>query len=284
MIAVERDQYNPEVSTDADLAAVVIEVACPGGPLLVDPASGIINRNGVWSDRDLLAVDGGKLQRLCLASESSLPDAVRVRGRLALDDKAETLTGEMTIELSGLFVNTEELRTDEQKKSRLQSIVEGIMPILEVTEFSVSHLSADQLSAHVSVKSKEEPDKVYDRRMLTLAPDTPALAEAHLPLGPSMRRTPIQLPGLLTDDVSLHIKLPEGFKAVILPRPLEAVSGQWGRIAQTVEPKDGAVQITRRVSFDVRTIQPADYALLRDAVRALRSDGARSIVLEEVTE
>lgn len=285
-VAVEREHYDPNVPTDAALAAVVIEVADPGGAIRLEPSSGILNPNGAWRDRDLLYLDAGKLQGLALASESSYPDAVQVRGRLVLGDQAEKLTGELTIELTGLFVNPEELRSDDQKRSRLQSIVTGIMPNLKVSDFSVSHLSHDQLSAQASVESKEPPEEVYDRRRLVLAVDTPVLAEAHLPLDRSKRRMPIQLAGHLSEDLRLRIQLPDGWKPTILPAPLDAVTGQWGRIAQTVDAdtQDNAVQIARQVSFEVRTIQPNDFTVIREAVRALRNDRARSLVIEEATE
>ncbi|HUU85469.1 MAG TPA: DUF3857 domain-containing protein [Phycisphaerae bacterium] len=285
-IAVEREQYDPSVSTDADLAAVVIEVAGPHGPIWLEPSSGILNRNGAWRDRDLLYVDGGKLQQFALASVTSEPDAVRVRGRLVLGEKAEKLTGELTIDLTGSFVNPEELRDDDQKRSRIESIVKGIMPDLKVTDFSVSQLSQSQLSAHASVESTEEPEKVYERRRLVLATDTPVLAEAHLPVEHSMRRTPIQLSGRFAEDVRVRIQLPEGWKPVVLPEPLETVNGQWGRITQTVDvdAEANAVQIVRQIGFQGPTIQPGDYAAVRDAVRAVRSERARSLVIEKTTE
>lgn len=280
--AVDGNTFDEQVSTDADLVALVIEPSVYGGPIWWEPSSGIVNPNGAWRDQVLLYIDSGKLQRLAaFASPRSQPDTARVRGQLVLDDKAERLTGSLNLELTGLFINPEELRTDEQKRSRITSIVGGVIPDLKVTDFSVSHLSRDRFVAQASVESKEPPAEVYARRLVALAADTPVLVQAHLPLGRSARRTPIRLPAPMSEDVRLRIKLPEGWNPVILPEALPPATGKWGRIAQQVEADDGAIRIVRQVSFESQTIEPEDFAAVREAARALRSDACRSLVIEQ---
>ncbi|MHC4064079.1 MAG: DUF3857 domain-containing protein [Planctomycetota bacterium] len=280
-VAVVRDTFSPEVPTDSALSAVAIEVTTGGGPIRLAPSTGVINPNGPWRDRDLLLVDSGELEQFAaFASESSRPDAVQVRGQLALGEDAEELTGSLNIELTGLFINPEKLRSDDQKRSLLESIIAGLVPDLKLTDFSVSHLSEDRFVAQASVEAKEPPAEVYDRRLLMIAVDTPVLAEAHLPLDRSLRRTPIRLPGHLTEDLRLRIELPDDWKPVILPRPLEAANGKWGRISQTIESDDDAVRLVRQVSFNVLTIEPDDFATVREAVRTLRSEACRSLLIE----
>ena len=281
-VAVDGNTFDEKVPTDGDLVALVVEPSVYGGPIWWEPSSGIINPNGAWRDRALLYFESEKLQKLAaFASPRSQPDTARVRGQLVLDDKAEKLTGSLNLELTGLFINPEELRTDEQKRSRITSVVGGVIPDLKVTGFSVSHLSRDRFVAQASVESKEPPAEVYDRRLVVLAAETPVLTQAHLPLHRSARRTPIRLAAPMLEDVRLGIKLPDGWKPVILPRALPAAGGGWGRIAQQVEAEDGAVRIMRQLSFESRTIEPEDFAAMREAVRGLGSDACRSLVIEQ---
>ena len=280
-IAVERNSFAPEVPTDTDLAAVVIEVPAPGGTVWLEPSAGVINPNSHWRDRDVLYVENGRLQQFAaFATESSQPDAARVRGVVKLDEKAEKLTGQLNIELTGLFVNPENLRDDKKRHSRIESIVSKVLPDMKVTDSSVSHLSQHRFVARASVESKKAPTEVYSRRLVTLASSTPALAEAHLPLDRSKRRTPIQLPGHLTEELQLTIELPDGWKPAVLPEPLHGVSGDWGRIAQTVETGENLVRIERQVAFNVRVIRPDDFATIRQAVRTLQSEACRTLLLE----
>jgi len=278
-VAVDRRTFSDKAPADADLAGIVIEVGAVGEPVLIEPSGGIISRNGVWRHRDLLYDGREGADRLALASFSSQQDTARVRGQLVVDEKAEKITGEMTIELIGLFVDPERLREDGQKKSRVRAIVTEVLPNLKVKDYSVSHLSHDRFVAHASVESTEAPTDVYGRRLVTLAKDTPALAAAHLPVASTKRRLPVQLPGHLSEDVRIRIELPEGWTTAILPESLPAVSGPWGRIAQTVEVDDNAVGIRRQVSFNVEQIPADDYASVRGAVRALHSEAFRSLLI-----
>ena len=280
-IAVNRETFNERAPVDTDLAAIVIEVPGEAGPTYVEPSTGIVTPNGQWSDRDLLYVDKSKLQRFAFASDSSDSDGVRVRGQLVLGDDAKKLSGELTVELTGLFVDPEQLLTDDQKKSQVESMVGKVLPDMKVTDFSVSHLSQDRFVAHANVESKEDLKEVYSRRLITLQPDTPCLAEAHLPVNTSQRRTPIKLSGHLSEDVRVRIELPDGWKPAILPESLPPVSGPWGRITQMTDLDEDAVLLVRQMYFAKRVIEPEDFDTIRQAVRTLQSEAGRTLLVEK---
>ncbi len=280
-VAVDRGSFVPGVPTDSGLAGVVVGVAAFGEPIWLEPSAGEVNPNGRWSDRDVLHVENGKLQQFsAFASVSSQPDAARIRGALKLDDKGEKLSGQLNIELLGLFVDPESLRDDKKRQSRIEAVVGRVLPGLKVTDLTVSHLSRHRFVAQAAVESKEAPADVYGRRLVSLASNTPALAEAHLPLNASRRRTPIQLPGILAGDLRLTIELPDGWKPAVLPASMKSVQGDWGQMGQKVETGDNQIRIERQVGFNVRVISPSDYATVREAVRMLRSDACRTLLLE----
>ncbi len=280
-LAVERDTFSATAPTDDDLAAVLIKVDAAGQTWWLEPAGGIINPNGAWRDRDVLSVANGRFEQFsAFVSDSSQPDTVRIRGALKLDDKAEKLTGQFSLELSGLFVEAETLRDDKQRESRISALVNQVVSDLKVVDSSVSHLSQDRLVASATVESDKAPADVYGRRLVILAAHSPALAEAHLPVDRSVRRTPVRLLGPLVEDVQVTIELPEGWSPAVLPEPLQGVQGDWGRMSQTVELADRTIKIARRVGFDVQVIPPADFAAVREAARALASEACRALLLE----
>jgi len=281
LLAVDRDTFSETAPVDGELAGMVIEVATADGPLRIDAAAGPINPNGAWRERDLLSVDQGKLVRAPVAAAPDVADAVHVRGYLTIGENGEKLTGNFNVELTGMFVDAESLRSDDAKKSRVQAIVAGIVPGLKVGDYSVSHLSEGRFVAHATAEAADLPGKVYDRRMLALAGDTPGMTEVHLPLDRPARRTALRLPGAIEEDIRLRIELPDGWKAVVLPEGLESPAGEWGRISQSVQADGKEVRIVRQMEFAERTIAPEDYAALRDAVLAARSDAARTLVIEK---
>lgn len=278
-LAVESDTFAAAAPTDESLAGVMVEVQTADGTILLDPTAGIVDTNGEWGRRNLLHTSAGKLQTVALASESSRNDAVVIGGQLTLAEDGESLTGDVTVELTGLFVEPEKLLSEKDKKSRIKRITGQVLTGLKVTDFSVSHLAEDRFVAHATVEASKAPQEVHGRRMISIAVDTPALAEAHLPLDASFRRTPVQLTGHLAADVRLTIKLPDGWTPVILPETLPAVSGDWGRISQMVKTDENGVHLARQVRFDRMVIGPDVFAEIRRAVRTLRSDAARSLLV-----
>ncbi len=281
-VAVDRSLFSKDIANEADLVAVVIEVAALAGPIRLDPASGIINPNGPWRDRDLILEEGGKLRRVSLAMSTAEPDSVRIDGRLEVDEEGKSLSGQLTIELANLFVNPEALRDEASRKKRLESIVSQLMPHLKVTNFSVSQFSPSRMVASVSIESSKPLKDVYGKKMFEISLNSPALAKAQLPINIPARRTAIQLPGVLREDIRLTIELPKGWSPAIVPTAFDSGQQAWGACQLNVEVADGSVQFNRSTRFDTRQIAAEDFSSVRQAVRTLQDHGGRTFLIEKV--
>lgn len=109
-------------------------------------------------------------------------------------------------------------------------------------------------------------------------PAPPGIPECILPRGLDLTRTeratPLSLRASLEEELRVHLRLPEGAVALVLPREVDRTAGQ-GMVLRVATTRDmQGVRIERRFSVPEVTIPPDAYPGFRDLLlRRVRAEG-----------
>jgi hypothetical protein len=280
MIAVNSDTFVPEVPVDTSVAALVLQVATDDGPLVVDPAHGIVSPVGEWSRRTLLGVgpDGTLHTRRMEPASPAAATGVRVLADVAIQEDG-TAKGTIQLRLNGLFVNADELREEDGRTAAVSALLGHVLEGFKVTNVTSSELSPTEFRAAAAIETKKPLTEVDQGRLLLLAGEPPLLMHVPLPLDQSTRDQAVYLPDVAREEVRVHVEFPEQWASWVRPAALSAVSGPWGMIEQTVEPATNSVTLQRTIDLRTRTIDAGDFAAVRGAINDLRAEARRTLLV-----
>jgi len=294
--------WNADVPQDGMVAAyVVLLVAGPAGdvvahdagggahavtldtgdpPEIWDPRRGRIVRDGTWAGYTLLPVPDVLMPRVKLAPWLTSDESrLQATGKLTLSDDGN-FAGTLTLRATGLFVNSEGLRSSDAQKGRLNAVLGHLVPDAKVESVTVKTLAVGEFEATAQVKSSKPLLKVNDRYFVRLAQDGPLLGDVPLPLGPSRRRLPVHVAGPCLEDLQLTLEWPEKWQVEATPAELKRVAGEWGALEQRVTQVECSLTLARRIQVTQGELPAADFLALRAPLNELRSEYARTLVLK----
>lgn len=240
--------------------------------------AGRIARSARWAGCELVTRSGDGVSRISVpAWETADQSGMTCRGRVALAADG-MLTGKLTVELRG-FPAAGDFRTADRQRSRLQTIVERVLPEAQVASVAVMMLTDSAFVATAELKSARPlaaTDGVY---RLALAQDDPLLGELALPLAHEGRRLPVRLAGACSEQIDLTIEWPERWTVEAQPADLPSQGGDGPLAYQKVETATGQLRLSRGVTFPAR-----DLALggIRGPLNLLRSERWRTLILRPV--
>jgi hypothetical protein len=279
-----RDEVWCEAAPHAGLISdyvVVLSTPAPEHPHneVWHPQRGRIQRDAHWAGYTLLSPLPPGHSPIRLAAWTDANDSVcEVRGDVALCD-AGKLSGTITIDVSGLFVSPENLRTQSQQKARLTSLLHHVLPAANIHDYAVTRLSDDRFAATVDITS-DTLDKIGGAWHLPLAEQPPVLSELHLPLESSTRHTPVALTGPCDGVVHITISWPEDGALMAQPSELARQSGDWGHVEQSITVADHELTLHRTLRFERPQLTAAELLEVRTPLNDLRSPHARTLLVQ----
>jgi hypothetical protein len=264
-----------------------------------EPRRGRVLRDRHWAGCTLLPIPDVLLQRAPLPKWSDADDSrCRVTGKLTLGEDGN-LSGLLTLRVTGLFVNSEGLRTSDAQKSRLAGVLGHVVSDLNVESFAVKTLSPDEFEATAQVKSSKPLSKVAERYLVQLAQDGPFLSDVHVPLAHSRRTLPVVLAGAFSEDLDVTFEWPEKWQCEDVPAEVNSpvaersessaersaakgrvAVGPGGLLAQTTVLEKNTARVERRVRVPRPQLGADDFLLLRDAINNLRAESARTLLVK----
>ena len=178
----------------------------------------------------------------------------------------------------GLLGEEGSSRTSAGQTSLVRNYVNRLLAGFDVTDCSVTGLSDEKLQATVQVRTSGPMPALGDGRLLTLGDGPVSLGTFPMPLARSARRTDVQLAGAFSEKIDLAVILPDGSRAKILPAAVIGKSGEWGSVAQTITAENEHIRILRELNIGEGRIRPEDYAVIREAMNALRAEASRRLL------
>lgn len=278
--AVDGTVWDEGVPTHSVFAGVVVVVNLPDGPMYVHPQQGVFENPGSWGRHWLLSADSSGLLRktYIYARGEREPSELHVTGKITVDDKGQG-TGELRLQLTGLFYDPLRLETTDAQKALVSGIAGRLLTGFEVTGHSITTLSDQALRATVSVGTEDGLKEFGGRYVLRFGDGPAFLPDVAMPLARSYRRTDVQLAGPFKETVDVTVELPDGWKPSIVPASVAPTGGHWGTVAQTVDVNGKTVRLRRNVVVMTDTLEPADFDKLRRAVNDLRATKSLLLVL-----
>ena len=264
----------------AMVAAYVVVRDGPDGLEIWHPRHGRIQRDKRWANHTLLHASGDKIVRTTLPAWNSAGDSrCAITGSVTIADDG-TYAAKLSIKTSGLFVSPNALETRDGQKSRIKSIVNHLLPDAKVASFTLKSLAPQMFEAEVEVESNETLEKLHECYQFELAETSPALADVSTPLAHSRRLTAARLAGAFDERIELSITWPEAWETKAVPSSLEEDNGGWGKVVQTVDPTEHGLRLVRHTIVAAQDLSPDDVITLRKPLNELRSDYARTLLLE----
>ncbi|MCZ6699596.1 MAG: DUF3857 domain-containing protein [Planctomycetota bacterium] len=242
-------------------------------------SSGRIRDPGAWGgrerfpDRTAAGAEGAATGRFLVPSDSG----VNVSGTIDLKRNG-TWTAKLDIKAKGLFVPAR-LGTEKQKRSAVESIAKRVLPDAELKTFTIKTLSDTTFALSAKLKSKSALEKLDGDRLWSFPKRGPWTEAISIPLNRSARRTSLRLAGPFEQTLDLVINLPKDSSVTSLPSQIDRELKGVGEIRQSVSTEGDRVRFRRTVAVRVRDIPPEAYASLREGLSVLRTDRARTLVL-----
>ncbi len=302
-IMVPDDVWHHEVPQDGMIAAYVVlhivgarsdarQVEAAGLPPLAvydtgdhpelwHPQHGRLCRDRQWNGYTLLPVPDVLMPRTLLEPWTEADESrCHVWGKATIKDDG-TLTGDLNIRTTGLFVSPEGLLTADAQKGRLATLVKRLLPDASVESFSVRKLNGDtnEFEAVVQIKTSKPLKKLDAAWLCQLGEDSPGLGDVPLPLSRSRRALPVRLAGAFDEHIDLTVEWPEKWTVAAGPATLSAAAGETACVEQTATIDGNRLRLQRHVRVTARDL-PADVFLaLRGPLNELRSEHERSLLL-----
>jgi hypothetical protein len=182
--------FDHNAPQESMIAAYPIVVRVSGEWQLWDVPHGRIERDAQWGGHAAIFQDGAKLEHLLLSGWDGTKDSrCQVSGTLEVDD-AGALRGTLHVEQTGLFVSRPTLLDESGQRRHLQTVVDHVLPALNVDSFTVTQLGAGQFAATVAVNSGGALEELHDAHQLVFAERGPYAAAFELPLSNATRLRP----------------------------------------------------------------------------------------------
>lgn len=261
------------------VAADVLVLEGGGGTEYWHAQHGRMQRDKRWSDVTLLSIVDGAVQREAWPAWTDA-DASRVSatGAVTIGEDGNA-SGRLTIRQTGMFLNPGGLRSQDAQGARVREIVRRVLPGLEVASFTIKSLSADGFEAEAQLKTSRPLDKLADSWRIALGQDGPAWADVSAPLAYGRVETPVRLAGAFVEQVELQVSWPAKWNAEARPAVLDKSAGPWGEVEQRVKLDGASLVLSRTTRVILRDLEPAGMKALRDAVNAVRTEKARTLLL-----
>ncbi len=273
------DAWIDALAQDAFVTSDVVVLTLDEDAQIWHPRHGRIRRSAAHNGLTLRGPSaeswsGATLPRWSDAGES----VAEVTGSASLDAEGR-IGGELTVRLSGLFVNPNSLETEDAQKSRLAEIVARVLPGCEVSDFSVIQLTSSMFAASARIRSAQPLSKQAGCWEWSLGGDGPGLPESRLPLEYNTLHQPVRLAGAMEERVDLRLSWPAAWKVESAPQPVGLKMRSWGSAVQLVTPSDGGLRIERRVTLSRCDFAAEDVLDARGPLNEMRSAAARTILL-----
>lgn len=242
-------------------------------------SEGRIRDPGAWGgrerfpDRSAAGSEGAASGRFRFPDDSGL----NVSGTVDLK-RDGTWTAGLDIKAKGLFVPAR-LGTDMQKRSAVASIVKRVLPDAALERYTIKTLSDTTFALSAEVKSKSALKKVDGASFFTFPKRGPWTESIGIPLNRSSRRTALRIAGPFEQTIDLVISLPKDTAVASLPSQIERSLKGLCEIGQSVSTEDDRVRFRRTVAVRLRDAAPESYSSLREGLSALRTDRARTLIL-----
>jgi transglutaminase-like putative cysteine protease len=271
-VGVDGTLWEEQVPTDSAFSGVVVVANLAEGPMYVHPQRGVFRNPGSWGRHWLLGIDeSGQLRKTYVeARGEGEPSELRIAGKITVDGKGEA-TGELRMQLTGLYYDPASLETGGAQKSLVKGIAGRLVSGFEVTGHSITTLSDETLRATVNLGTKEALEQLGGQYVVRFGDGPVFLADVPMPLNRSYRRTDVALDGRFRESVDVTIELPDGWAPGILPASLPPMSGAWGTVSQTVDADGKTIRLRREIAVMTETVDRGGFGLLRRAVNALRT-------------
>lgn len=265
-------------------------VAIPGESALEfwHPQLGRMQRGARWNACTLVTAAGeaGPLERITWPAWSSAADSrASISGELTVTADA-SLTGKLTIRLTGFFVNAEALREADAQKSRIRDVLKRLSPSIDVQTVTIRSLTPDTFESEVLIKSTKPIEATGDLRRLTLGPDGVALADIDLPLAQSNRTTPVLLPAAFEQRVDIVLNWAPEWTVEASPADKFAVTGEWGSATSDTDlnSSERKLRLTREIRLPARELTSAQWLAATGPLNGLRKESARTVLLRKSAE
>ncbi len=260
----------------ADLVAIG-----EGGRLEIwHPQFGRVQRDKRWNDASILLLESGEVQRMALPGWLDA-DASVAAARASLNVTADgNATGTLTVRQTGLFVNSESLRSQEAQGARVRDLAGRVLPGFEVASFTVQSLGPDEFVAQATLKTSKPLEKIAGNYRLMLGQDGPAFGDVPLPLAHGNPRAPVRIAGAFTEQVHLEVRWPAKWIADARPASSAAVRNAWGAIEQSVAVEAETLTLDRTIKIAQRDFDPLVMRAVRDAINPLRAEKSRTLLLK----
>jgi hypothetical protein len=281
--AVVADQrtFSETSPVDADVRGFWIAVTTATERFFVDPLRGIQQPYGDNRFAAAFMTDEHNQIRSVGLVQGQHDDTGRLTLRAHLEiDSNGAVTGRVRVELGGPLVDTAKLQSEDQKRSRVESIARRVIPGLDVSDLSVLAFSTGEFRAEANVKLEAGLAEVGRLKFLAWSDNVPAADGVNVPLAPRDRDADVLLDTPLQEEVYLTVEFPETWKVAVQPRslPHNPSAGMTSRITQDVKLDGQRIDVERRVQLP-REISTAQIVAIRDSINRLRSDGWRQIAL-----
>lgn len=245
-----------------------------------DAHHGRVVRDEHWAGHTVVTVREGKVVRTPLP-EWTEPDDSRcqISGKLTIKDDG-TLSGELRLRTTGLFVSADDLRCADAQKKRLGALFGRVVPGLKIESFAVMSLADGLLEATAQLKSTKPLEKADGCYLLRLAENGPFMADVPLPLRAGERVGKVRLAGAFDEQIEVTLEWPEKWAVLVQPVGLPNAQGCWGEIEQSAAIDGQMLTLARHTRVGENELCPADFAALRSAVDRLRTESARTLLLK----
>lgn len=274
-VLIQTDRWRAGTPQESMVAAYAVKLArAPSDARLWEARRGRIARSARFADVAELGDDGVRLDPWLRADDSRCHVSIDVK----LDPNA-MLTGTAMLRLSGLFLAADELRKADAQKARISAILGRVLPGPTIESFTVRALADSQFDVEAKLKSDQPLSRVAGRYQLQLAEDPPFLADVPMPLARSDRTQPLRLAGAFEERVEFKVAWPKEWTVDARPVSANSASGGWGFIEQRVSGDGAELRISRTVRLAERDVQPGAWPTIREALNAVRTEAARTLML-----
>lgn len=241
------------------------------------PRVGCVVRDARWADHILVYITDGLSLVTLEPWTKAIQSQCTVSGKVAVDDQG-TLSGRLTVALTGLFASAEDLRTTGDQERKINAVLSHVLPAAELDAYDVQALGGNTFRAVVDITS-EPLDKIHDAFTLELAEHGLSSLEIDFPLDASRRQNPVWLAGAFSELVDLTIEWPEGWHVDAFPAGQPGAKGDWGELRQVVTRDKGKLRIQRSLRIESRQLPPAAMETLYPHLNDLRAAHSRMLLL-----
>jgi transglutaminase-like putative cysteine protease len=279
-VVVNDDRWLEAAPHDSQVAAYVVLLDSGKEPQIWEAHDGRITRDGHWAGTSLLIMGDASAFRTPLAAWTDADDSRCIVGGTITLKPDGTYTGTVSLSTTGLFVAPEGLRSADAQKSRINAMVDRVLPDATVESFAVKELSDSEFSVEAKVKSSKALKKVGGAFWFEMPKDAPYEANVALPLAYSERSERVRITGPFEEQVSLTVEYPENWTIEAQPLQLKSAQGDWGEAEQRVTPGEHRLTILRTTRIAQRDLSPKAFLAARDPLNTLLTDAARTLVLK----